>query len=102
MKTAKTNWIGTILSCLCDMAGFVTITYLLGCADFSFSKSPVSILLFAANCWLYSLFWQNLRRYLSRGTAILVTILAFGCVAALLYFVGFLPFGTEPVRLPLF
>lgn len=41
MKTAKTNWIGTILSCLCDMAGFVTITYLLGCADFSFSKSPV-------------------------------------------------------------
>lgn len=102
MKTAKTNWIGTILSCLCDMAGFVTITYLLGCADFSFSKSPVSILLFAANCWLYSLFWQNLRRYLSRGAAILVTILAFGCVVALLYFVGFLPFGTEPVRLPLF
>lgn len=50
MKTAKTNWIGTILSCLCDIAGFVTITYLLGCADFSFSKSPVSILLFAANC----------------------------------------------------
>ena len=47
MKTAKTNWIGTILSCLCDIAGFVTITYLLGCADFSFSKSPVSILLFA-------------------------------------------------------
>ena len=74
MKTAKTNWIGTILSCLCDMAGFVTITYLLGCADFSFSKSPVSILLFAANCWLYSLFWQNLRRYLSRGAAILVTL----------------------------
>ena len=29
MKTAKTNWIGTILSCLCDIAGFVTITYLL-------------------------------------------------------------------------
>lgn len=102
MKTAKTNGIGTILSCLCDIAGFVTITYLLGCADFSFSKSPVSILLFAANCWLYSLFWQNLRRYLSREAAILVTILALGCVAALLSFAGFLPFETELVRLPLF
>ena len=102
MKTAKTNWIGTILSCLCDIAGFVTITYLLGCADFSFSKSPVSILLFAANCWLYSLFWQNLRRYLSKGLSILVTLLAFLCTAALLYFVGFLPFGGEMIHLPLF
>lgn len=101
MKENKPSPVLILISCLCDMAGFVTITYLLCCAEFAFSANPVSILLFAANCWLYSLFWQNLHRCLSKELSIFVTLLACLCVAALLYFVGFLPFEGEMIHLPL-
>ena len=96
MEQKRTGRIACILELIVETVCFLCISYLLGCATYSFWNHPLFILFFSVNCWLLSHYWEALRRHLSKGKAAILFALALAAYFGLLCW-GILPLSTVPV-----
>lgn len=85
-----------------ESVSFLLVQYFLACFMLSMRASPVYIIVFAANVFIFIKYGETLARLTeSRMERAAIFALYFAALAASVYFLGYFPVSPERAELPL-